>query len=78
MEVVKKAEKDNSLIVRLVENHGKHSSAALKLRDDKIVVSTTDLIEWGSGETLTPEAGIVHLDFAPFEIKTLHLELPEK
>ncbi|MBR2427836.1 MAG: alpha-mannosidase [Lentisphaeria bacterium] len=78
MEVVKKAEKDDTLIVRLVENHGKHASAELKLRDAAMSVTPTDLIEWGSGEEISSENGTVFLDFAPFEIKTLRLKSPEK
>ncbi|MBR2439341.1 MAG: alpha-mannosidase [Lentisphaeria bacterium] len=77
LEVVKKAEKDHSIILRLVENHGKHSAAVLNLRDNGTRVSLTNLIEWECGESLPVENGSVSLKFTPFEIKTLRLELPE-
>jgi alpha-mannosidase len=73
MEVVKKAEKDDSTIPRLVETAGRHATAVLKLSNPKAKVSVTNLIEWEKGPSLPVENGCVNLSLKPFEILTLRL-----
>lgn len=73
LEVVKKAEKDDSTILRLVETAGRHATAVLKLANPKAKVSVTNLIEWEKGKSLPVENGCVNLSLKPFEIMTLRL-----
>lgn len=73
LEVLKKAEKDDSHIIRLVETAGKHSTAVLRLADAKTNVSETNLIEWEDGKQLVVEDHDVALTLKPFEILTLRL-----
>ncbi|MBP5640269.1 MAG: alpha-mannosidase [Victivallales bacterium] len=74
LEVLKKAEKDDSRIIRLVETGGKHCSARLYVDSKVKRVSETNLLEWEHGCELPISFGIVHLEFKPFEIITLRLE----
>ena len=72
LEVLKRAEKDDSLILRLVETAGRHSAAVLRLADPKARVSETNLIEWERGKALDVSAdGQVELRLKPSEILTL-------
>lgn len=69
LEAVKKAEKSDDLIIRLVETHGRHSTAVLKLNRSG-VLRETNLIETEDGETVDPNRP---LKLKPYEIKTLRL-----
>ncbi len=72
IEAVKRAEDGSGLVVRLWERHGARQMAQLTLDAAIDTAREVDLLE----ETivdLSPEAGLVTLDFAPFEIKTLKL-----
>ena len=75
IEVIKRAEKDGSIIVRLVETAGKHETSAALLVNKKVMkVTETNLMEWEHGKELSIVDGEVTLEFKPFEIKTLRLE----
>ena len=67
---VKLAEKENCLIVRLVETAGRHSVATVRT---SYQMTETTLLEWENHEEYIPENGIVHLNFEPFEIRTFKL-----
>lgn len=67
LEVVKKAEKESCLILRLVETLGRHSTARLETDWPKAHLVETDLMEWRDGPR-HPLPVTVHLK--PFEIRT--------
>lgn len=67
--VVKKAEKEDCLVIRLVEQAGRNSQAVLTVPAGKRLVGT-NLLEWTNDDVLTSEAGTVALTFRPYEIKT--------
>ncbi len=72
LEVVKKAEKEESLILRIVETHGRRSSGQLHFLQP-MQVYATNLLEW----TETLLASAVHslpIHLAPFEILTLKIK----
>ncbi|MEI6424575.1 MAG: glycoside hydrolase family 38 C-terminal domain-containing protein, partial [Lentisphaerota bacterium] len=73
LEAIKKAEKGNNVIVRIVENLGTCNCATLVLRDPKAEIVETNLIEWGEGIHFTPKDGRIEIKFSPFEIKTLRI-----
>ena len=76
IEALKKAEKSNNLILRLVENAGMNSTAKLFCPAMVKKVSNTDLLEWENGSEILPDKdGTYHLQLKPFEIKTLSLTL---
>ena len=74
LEVVKRAEKDDSLILRLVEVSGKHSSGVLHFPRIPARVSVTDLLEWENGPELKLDGDNLALKLKPFEILTLRAE----
>lgn len=73
LEVVKRAEKDDSLILRVVELRGRNSAGSIELRGDVAAAAETDLLEWTAGAVLPIEEGLLHLQLKPFEIKTIRL-----
>ncbi|MBR96797.1 MAG: alpha-mannosidase 2c1, partial [Euryarchaeota archaeon] len=71
LEVLKKAEKENCLILRIVERKGRNSEATIRLTDSNQKLKSTDLMEWiDSGETV---GGELKLTLKPFEIKTFKI-----
>jgi len=73
LEVVKKAEKEDCLVLRIVETNGTRSTGSLEIDDPTAVLVATDLMEWDDGEEFECESP-VPLDLAPFEIVTLKLK----
>ncbi len=73
LEVIKKAEKEECLVVRLVETRGRCSTGSLHLREPWNVVCETNMIEWQDGETQNLSDGTLPLSMNPFEIKTLKI-----
>lgn len=73
LEVVKKAEKETSLIVRIVETKGEESEGVLILRDKHAVLSETNLIEWEEGPEMKDGNGRYPLKLKPFEIRTCRI-----
>jgi alpha-mannosidase len=77
LEVVKRAEKDDSLILRLVELRGQHSAGTLHFASKPAKVCETDLMEWNDGKRLKVTGNMLKLELKPFEILTLRVVFPE-
>jgi alpha-mannosidase len=73
LEVLKKAEKEDALIIRLYEPNGKHVTARLKINLKNTKVFEADLME-NILQELEMENGCVNLEFTPFEIKTIKIK----
>ena len=73
LEVIKKAEKEDCLVVRLVETRGRGSTGTLFLRAPWNAACETNLIEWQDGETRLLPDRTLPLSMSPFEIKTLKI-----
>ncbi len=73
LEVVKRAEKDDSIILRLVETKGCYSAGKMEVIDKKAKLTETDMLEWNDDEIIPSEQS-VNLNFQPFEIKTYRLK----
>ena len=71
LEVLKKAEKEDCLVLRVVERNGRKSNATLRLTDSNLKLSSTDLMEWNDFGNAV--GGELKLTFKPFEIKTFKL-----
>ncbi len=67
LEACKKAEKEDCLVIRLVETRGDHARPELQLAEGWRMIPC-DLLEWN--EENNAESGRVKLKFDPFEIKT--------
>ena len=74
LEVVKRAEKNDSLILRLVEFRGRHSAGTLDFASAPVKVCETDLMEWNDGKSLNLNGNTVELELKPFEIRTLRAD----
>jgi alpha-mannosidase len=72
LEVVKKAEKELCLILRIVETLGRCSCGELNVGLPNASLEETDLMEWTS-QKLTQVTGPVDLRMKPFEIRTYKL-----
>lgn len=75
LEVLKKAEKEDCHIIRLVETKGRHSEAVLKLNNDKARLIETNLLEWTEEASVKVENGMAEISFTPFEIKTFKIKI---
>ena len=73
MEVIKKAERDDSIIVRLVEIRGRHSKADLAFPESVRQITETDLLEWNDSDPLPLREQRLSLTLKPYEIMTLRL-----
>jgi len=71
LEVLKKAEKSDNLIIRLVETKGALSSCKLNLRTGNRIIET-NLLEWVDGQIL--EGREHDLFLKPFEILTFKID----
>jgi alpha-mannosidase len=74
IDTIKKAEDDDTIIVRLYEAHGWHSRHALKTSWSVAKVFETDLME-NEEDVLKFKNGVVKLEFTPFQIKTVKFVL---
>jgi len=74
LEVVKRAEKDDSLILRLVEFRGQYSSGTLRFDPKPVKVCETDLMEWNDTKSLNLTGNTAELELKPFEIRTLRVD----
>jgi alpha-mannosidase len=72
LEVIKKAEKEECLILRVVETHGRGSSGILYLDDQFSRLCETNLIEWIDQQEIKLDKSI-EISLTPFEIKTYKL-----
>ena len=68
LEVLKKAEKEACLVVRLVERLGRETTATVTLNEEKATLAETDLMEWN--ELATLGSGRIEISMKPFEIRT--------
>jgi len=73
LEVIKKAEKENALIIRVVESMGKFSLGELKSTSDRTKWIETDLMEWENGEVYNGKS--LEIKLTPFGIKTWKVNL---
>ena len=71
LEVLKKAEKEECLVVRLVERLGCETTAKVTLNDEKATLTETDLMEWNDIATLG--SGRIEITMKPFEIRTFRV-----
>ena len=78
LEVVKRAEKDDSLVLRLVEIRGRNSEGTLSFTTKPEAVSETDLLEWKRGPVLPLVKNALEIKLTPFEILTLRAEFGKK
>lgn len=69
--VLKKAEKENCLVVRIAETHGRTSNFAINTTSDKAKIIECDLMEWNNigSESIAELKGTIK----PFEIKTFKI-----
>ena len=67
---LKKAEKEECRVIRLVETAGRFSKARLHTEAELV---ETDLLEWNDGAHLKPTGGSIELEFRPFQIRTFKL-----
>ncbi|MDP6779713.1 MAG: glycosyl hydrolase-related protein [Candidatus Latescibacteria bacterium] len=69
LEVVKKAEKEDCIAIRLVETHGCTSSGRPVVTNGKTKLVETNLMEWTEEGELSCERP-VDITLRPFEIRT--------
>ena len=69
IETIKPAENGNGVVLRLYESLGRPTTTSLRTTFAHATASETDLLE-----RRTASADLGHLEFGPFEIKTIHLE----
>ncbi len=72
LEVLKKAEKEDCLVIRLVETQGKTSSGILYFGADIKRVAETDMLEWENLSSVEV-SGSMGIELKPFEIRTCKL-----
>ncbi len=73
LEVLKEAEKEDCLILRIVERLGRHSGCELHADSTSARLVETDLMEWRDSDTEILCNEPVELRFEPFEIRTFKL-----
>lgn len=73
LEVVKKAEKADCLVIRLVENSGRNSAATITIQPPYRRLVETNLMEWTEGAALDVVGGTAEVKLKPFEIRTYKL-----
>ena len=74
LETIKKAEKSDSLIIRLVETTGSNSKGLLRFNKYPVRISETNLIEWEENEEYLI-SDHYEIRLKPFEIRTYKLFL---
>ncbi len=68
LEVLKKAEKEDCLVIRLVERRGCQTKAQVSLARPDVKLVETDLLEWTDGEAHSGSNIVIPMQ--PFEIRT--------
>ena len=68
--MVKKAEKADCRVIRLVETAGRRSRGKICWKDENVKVWETNLIEWENGKSAEIADRIQEIELNPFEIKT--------
>jgi len=74
LEVLKKAEKEKQLILRIVERYGRRSTGVIKFSRPPARIVETDLMEWRELKNIEP-AESIPIALAPFEIATFKVTL---
>ncbi len=70
IEAMKRAEKENCHVIRLVETKGRNSSATLQFADPSAKIVECDIMEWKNTGSPRPCAKGVEIKMRPFEIRT--------
>jgi alpha-mannosidase len=70
MEVLKKAEKEDCLVVRLVETRGQRSKAELRFNSTPSNVVKTNMMEWTDEDKQGLQDNKLKIELNPFEIRT--------
>ena len=70
LSVLKKAEKEDAWIIRIVETHGRISSGSIELSGE---IAECDLMEWKELGKREVVSGSFEIKLNPFEIKTFKL-----
>ena len=70
LETIKKAEKENCLVIRLVETKGQRSKATLRFKVPVKKVVKTNLIEWTEAGEENIVDNTLTIELKPFELKT--------
>ena len=78
MEACKKAEKEDCLVIRLVETKGWRSKGKVRLNRNISKVVRTNMIEWEDGEEYILEDSSFDVKLKPFEIATFKVYLSDK
>jgi alpha-mannosidase len=73
LEVLKKAEREDCLVLRLVETHGRQSHGQLVVHTKNAIIEETDLLEWADGRPTAADKPL-NLTMSPFEIRTYKLK----
>ncbi len=76
LEVVKRAELENCLILRVVETHGRYSVGNLEVDPHGAKLVETNLMEWTEEATMDCSRPI-ELKMSPFEIRTFKLKVAD-
>ncbi|GCE23532.1 alpha-mannosidase [Dictyobacter kobayashii] len=74
VETIKKAEENNDIVVRLYESSGAGTHTAVTINTPLKAVSSTNLLEEVE-QHLQPQDNTVEINFKPFEIVTLRIQL---
>ena len=69
LEVIKRAEKSKSVVLRVVETDGRRSKGALVSHRGNVYLAESDLLEWKEQKPVAC-APCLDIELAPFEIKT--------
>jgi alpha-mannosidase len=72
LEVVKKAEKSNDIIIRIVEQYGKQTAARIVPTDASVRLVELDLMEWNEVQVM--DKTTVDVVLQPFEIRTFAIQ----
>ncbi len=73
LEVLKRGEKSDRRVIRLVETDGTNSAAVLAVPEGSTLVET-NLVEWQEGAKKKSKEGRVEVALRPFEIKTYFIQ----
>jgi len=71
LSVLKKAEKNDDLIVRVYETHGKHTQGKLNTTG---MIAECDILEWKQIKKALYQKSQIEFELKPFEIKTFRIK----
>ena len=73
LDVLKKAEKEDCLVIRVVETQGRRNSGKLHFHRPVEQVAATNLMEWTEEAVVPVNQSVAELELEPFEICTFKL-----